>query len=1326
MANEVDITITAKDLTGPAFASALMKMEMMKKAAKEVGKEFRDIGGFNFDITKATTSLNMLKAKLQSLGIADIADVNISQGKITTQLMMLKRIIQQQKISDLLDVNINMADLGNQLHKISGLRETIPVGFDVGTLAVPKNLPPVEVPIKFDLGPMPDFSVKGPFQVKNIGIDAATLASWAELNREVFRLHAGIGDLGPVVRATKDALMSGAASALSWGSAARVAWRDTNPFNGVITKMYETVGGLKPIVDDTTASVRRFGYWGGGLGVVLNAAQGKIQLFGGALTAMGVKGFPASVTGIHLLIDSIAELLAVGIPGFIALAAGLSGMTGTVLDISRSMMALWQTTHALNQNIYPLTGNMTKLEDALHSTTLGIFGDMMLIADRNTKNFTDIAGKAGTAIGGLSTRITMALTSGGFDKLLNEGPKDLAMIGNFAGDIFGVIANVIKAMPGYAQILMGGLEGLARGLQVITGSQIGQWFLSWGITAHGAILWLGLGATLAVKLGDALVALGAKFGLASAGALSFDAAQFGLGIRQMILGVGLLGGELVTLGAGEDIAAAGALAMGGAWSAIMAINPMVWVGILAVGIGALIYWLTRGKNATNQYTDAATKAFDAIPINQVGVTLAQSYSNTLGTIAHLQTSASISALIELQAINQLSKGHQALTTQQKANVAAAQATMQQYADQVALLPVLRNDQKAYNDLLKVSHGNLSMVTDAGISWSQWVSSSGSQRQQYIIEIQAQIAAQNALALGTGRAAAAQNAQTNIFMQETVPAMQKVTKAEDDLLNVVLSSRGAFNSFEQSIMGTTAHFVSPSGLADAFKLAKGNLSGLNEQSLAYSNTLYTIAIPNLQKMVDALDSQSISAASLTTAVATGAGQILQYSGKSTEARSVIVSLINNALGPGTVSLKTLDKWVGKNSTSLDGLNNIIAASTIKAGSLAGVLQNDLNVQFAQSLLKSSGAAKDISTFTDAITHGGTQTTTFHNARAQLIRDLETTGLSAHDATSMVDGLQRKIDGLHGKTVPVSVFATGAGGVQITDSMHKALIFKLTHFATGGKLPGFGGGDRNLALLEDGEAVVDKHKTKKYAPWLKAMGIPGMDSGGLVGLPPWTASGFGSLIGPQIGRDIQAMMNKEIATWHALPPSLPGIGLPVGITGPGGGSPAQNVALAQRILGWSGGEFADLVRLWNQESGWNQFAYNASSGATGIPQALPYTKMPRSAWLPSQGGSANVLAQETWGASYIRGRYGSPSSAWAHEQQFNWYDNGGWLRPGPNFMWNGTGRPEHLTRDSGSGIHITLELGESFRHAGLSEQQLRDIKYTVRTKGGGNVQQAFGKN
>lgn len=85
------------------------------------------------------------------------------------------------------------------------------------------------------------------------------------------------------------------------------------------------------------------------------------------------------------------------------------------------------------------------------------------------------------------------------------------------------------------------------------------------------------------------------------------------------------------------------------------------------------------------------------------------------------------------------------------------------------------------------------------------------------------------------------------------------------------------------------------------------------------------------------------------------------------------------------------------------------------------------------------------------------------------------------------------------------------------------------------------------------------------------------------------------------------------------------------------------------GWGDDEFACLVALWKKESGWRVNAYNASSGAYGIPQALPGRKM------ASAGADweTSAATQISWGLGYISGRYSTPCGAWDHSQRKGWY-------------------------------------------------------------------------
>ena len=97
-------------------------------------------------------------------------------------------------------------------------------------------------------------------------------------------------------------------------------------------------------------------------------------------------------------------------------------------------------------------------------------------------------------------------------------------------------------------------------------------------------------------------------------------------------------------------------------------------------------------------------------------------------------------------------------------------------------------------------------------------------------------------------------------------------------------------------------------------------------------------------------------------------------------------------------------------------------------------------------------------------------------------------------------------------------------------------------------------------------------------------------------------------------------------------------------------AQEIASGMlSAYGWGQDQFSCLVTLWNRESNWNHLAENSSSGAYGIPQALPGSKM------ASAGADwqTNPATQIRWGLGYIEGRYGSPCAALGHSNSRGWY-------------------------------------------------------------------------
>lgn len=175
--------------------------------------------------------------------------------------------------------------------------------------------------------------------------------------------------------------------------------------------------------------------------------------------------------------------------------------------------------------------------------------------------------------------------------------------------------------------------------------------------------------------------------------------------------------------------------------------------------------------------------------------------------------------------------------------------------------------------------------------------------------------------------------------------------------------------------------------------------------------------------------------------------------------------------------------------------------------------------------------------------------------------------------------------------------------------------------------------------------------------------------------------------------------------------------------GGGNAQENMRLGRQMMlrRWGAGEWGSLRSLWMGESGWNENALNKSSGATGIPQALPGNKM------ASKGADwrTNPKTQMAWGLDYIADVYGSPSRAFSTWQgrSPHWYDKGGripWFGQGTDFVATrpqligvGDGGSERVTvrpvgRSGTGGIRIDKIVVQNHRSGDIKAQIKKEVR------------------
>lgn len=115
------------------------------------------------------------------------------------------------------------------------------------------------------------------------------------------------------------------------------------------------------------------------------------------------------------------------------------------------------------------------------------------------------------------------------------------------------------------------------------------------------------------------------------------------------------------------------------------------------------------------------------------------------------------------------------------------------------------------------------------------------------------------------------------------------------------------------------------------------------------------------------------------------------------------------------------------------------------------------------------------------------------------------------------------------------------------------------------------------------------------------------------------------------------------------------------------------------GFSPSEYAAIDYIVNHESSWNPQAVNPSSGAYGLPQSLPASK------LASAGSDwrTNPITQLKWMRNYVNERYGGANGALAFWKRNHWYANGGLINKDGLYRAGEGNKPEMvipLTRKS----------------------------------------------
>ncbi|MER6067514.1 transglycosylase SLT domain-containing protein [Streptomyces sp. NPDC001852] len=125
-------------------------------------------------------------------------------------------------------------------------------------------------------------------------------------------------------------------------------------------------------------------------------------------------------------------------------------------------------------------------------------------------------------------------------------------------------------------------------------------------------------------------------------------------------------------------------------------------------------------------------------------------------------------------------------------------------------------------------------------------------------------------------------------------------------------------------------------------------------------------------------------------------------------------------------------------------------------------------------------------------------------------------------------------------------------------------------------------------------------------------------------------------------------KKALTTAAVAAATAGLALTAAPAQAAPASASSAQAIAHKMIP-DAAQFNAFSKIVSHESGWNPSATNSSTGAYGLVQALPASKM------ASAGGDwkTNPATQIKWGLDYMKSRYGSPAKAWTFWQANGWY-------------------------------------------------------------------------
>jgi SLT domain-containing protein/phage-related protein len=755
------------------------------------------------------------------------------------------------------------------------------------------------------------------------------------------------------------------------------------------TRTNSTIAGLTNTINQNSGAlgVMKTQSGGAAAGIVLTSAA-----------AQAAAGWWRTWGGVvHWVIAAGAEFLAVFIPAMVAAGAAALVAAQAIQNIQVRMTSLFTVMEGLGGAFNTSMGQalglgnaIQKMQNTMQPAVYELFGAVLNGVSGHLGSLAVMGQKVIQVLDTFAAKVDVELRGAlgqQLTGLVAKGAQDLTMLGQVLGNLGHAFLNLAAAMPGLAEVLLRILVVFTDFLKIIT--SIPAPILTAAIAFEEFLRW---GSLLVNVVGKLVTGFG--------------------------LLVGALGGEKI----GKAIADAGAAASksGGSFGGLFltlakfaGTNPLIAFAVVAVAaLTIFTVWIMNAKSGTEQWIASVNKAVQTAPdFVQVNTTINALAANTknLGAaqdVLNTKTSAwSALASGAQQAVSALTQQHKQLT--------------QDIFTETGDLGYLT---KTYGVSMPTAIG---LATGAGVKLT--TSLLGNSQA-------AQVARQQIQNLITGYQALGQ--QGTQLTQD----INAVTIANSNQLSSVQKINQAWTTVIGNMTGVQTSFLNvESGIATLqtdLKATGASFDGLNAASITMRQqfeTNITNSATSVQSLNTALALGGVSTGNYRTAVAGLVQQQLPFTQGNAQAIAQLGAIASMAGYTGT-SYTQLKAWVDKYGTSQNGVNTIMANTTIAmsninqmAGKLTGTLQTDVINSTAQAALAQGGFQAELNKTTKALESGGPKSTAFKDDLKQLDGTLRGAGFTAQQVTQYNQFLEKQFGntGDAAKSAGSKVGALGQG-------------------------------------------------------------------------------------------------------------------------------------------------------------------------------------------------------------------------------------------------------------------------------------------------------------